>query len=117
MYEIGGLALQWFKDYLRKRVVQVLVWNSVAEAVSIPFSVIQGSHDEPVLYKMYFYTLGKLTQGYIVNFLGYADDKTLYHIFSLNIIGDEVIKRSNLENSLSRITEWTHENKPKIKND
>ena len=69
MYGIGGLVLQWFKDYLRNRVVQVLVGNSVSEAVSIPFSVTQGSCAGPVLYNMYSTTLGKLTQGYPVNLL------------------------------------------------
>ena len=42
-YGIGGLALKWFKDYLRNRAVQVLIGNSISEAVGIPFSVPQGS--------------------------------------------------------------------------
>ena len=48
--------------------------------------------------------------------MGYADDKTLYDTFNLNIIGDEVSKMSNLENCLSRITEWTCENRLKQNN-
>ena len=39
MYGISGLTMEWFKDYLMNRVVQVLVGNSVSEAVSIPLSV------------------------------------------------------------------------------
>ena len=74
MYDISGLALVWFKDCLKNRVVQVLVGNSVSEAVSIPFSVPQGSCAGPVLYNMYSSMLSKLTQGYLV---GYADEKTL----------------------------------------
>ena len=77
MYGISGLALEWYKDYLRNRVVQVLGRNSVSEAVSIQFSDLQWSCAGPELYSMYFSTLGKLTQGYLVNILGYADDKTL----------------------------------------
>ena len=53
MYGISGLALEWFKDYLRNRVVQVLAGNSFSEAVSIPFSVPQGSCEGPVLCNMY----------------------------------------------------------------
>ena len=61
MYGIGGLALEWFKDYLRNRTMQVLVGNSVSEAVSIPFSIPQGSCADPVLNNMYSSTMGKLT--------------------------------------------------------
>ena len=77
MYGIGGLVLEWFKDYLRNRAVQVLIGNSVSEVVGIPFSVPQGSCASPILYNMYPSMVGKLTQGYLVNLLGYADDKTL----------------------------------------
>ena len=65
---------------------------------------------------MYSNTLGKLTQGFLINFLSYADDRTLYNTFSLNIIGNEISKRSNLEDYLSRIMEWTHENRLKLNN-
>ena len=66
---------------------------------------------------MYCNTLGKLTQGYLVRIPVYADDKTLYDTFNLNIIGDEANKRSNLENCLSRATEWTCENRLMLNND
>ena len=61
MYGIGGLALEWLKDYLRNRAVQVLIGNSVSEAVGIPFSVPQGSCTGPVLYSMYSSMMDKLT--------------------------------------------------------
>ena len=77
MYGISGLALERFKDYLRISVVQALVRNGLSEAVSIPFSVHQGSCTGPVLHNVNSGTLGKLTQGYSVNILVYADDKTL----------------------------------------
>ena len=67
----------------------------------------QGSCAGPVLYNIYSSTLGKLTHGYLVNLLGYADDKTLCDTFDLNIIGEEDSKRSSLEDCLSRITEGT----------
>ena len=37
--------------------------------------------------------------------------------FNLNIISDEFSRRSNLGDCISRITEWTHENRPKLIND
>ena len=58
--------------------------------------------------------MDKLTQGYLVNLLGYADDKTLCNTFNLNSKGDEGGKRHNIENSLSGIAEWTHENRLKL---
>ena len=61
MYSIGGLALEWFKDYLRDRAVQILIKNSVSKAVGIPFSVPQGSCAGSVLYNLYSSTMGKLT--------------------------------------------------------
>ena len=62
-YGISGLALEWFKDYLRNRPVQVLIRNSISEAVAIPSSVPQGSCAGPVLYNMYSSMTDKLTQG------------------------------------------------------
>ena len=81
MAKISGLEMEWLKDYLRNRVVQVLVRNSVSEVVSIPFSVPQGSCVGPVLYNMYSSTLGELTLGYLANLLCYADYKTMYDAF------------------------------------
>ena len=113
MFGIGGLALEWFKDYLRNRAVQVLIGNSVSEAEGIPFLVPQGSCAGPVLYNMYSSTMGKLTQGYLVNLLGYA----LYDTFNLNNSGDEDSERHNMENCLSGIAKWTCENRLKLNNE
>ena len=65
---------------------------------------------------MYSSTMGKLTQGYLIKLLGYADVKTLYGTFNLNSKGDEDSKRHNMENCLSGIAEWTHENRLKLNN-
>ena len=81
--------MDWFKDYLRNRAVQVLIGNSLSEAVGIPFSVQQQSCAGSLLYNMYSSMMDKLPQGYLVNLLGYADDKTLYNTFNLNNKGDE----------------------------
>ena len=97
--------------------MQILVENSVSEAVSIPVSVPYWSCAGQVLYNMYSSILVKVTQDYLVNLLGYAEDKTLYGTFNWNIIGDEASIRSNLENFLSRFTEWTCENWCKLNND
>ena len=61
--------------------------------------------------------LEKLMQGLLVNLLWYADYKTLYDTFDLNMMGDEDRKWSNLGVCLSRIMEWTQENKLKLNND
>ena len=116
MYVIGGLALEWFKNYVRNRAVQILIGNSVSEAVGIPFSLQQGSCAGPLLY-MYPSLMGKLTQGYLVNLQGYADDKTLYDTFNLNSMGDEDSKRHNMENCLFGIAEWTCGNRLKLNNE
>ena len=116
-YGISGLALEWFKDYLRNRSVQVEIENSIPEAVGILFSVPQGSCAGTVLYNMYSSKMGKLTQGYLVNLLHYADDKTLYNSFNLNSKGEGDSKRHNMENCLSGIVKWTSENRLKLKNE
>ena len=61
--------------------------------------------------------MGHLTQGYPINLLEYANDKTLYDTLNLNSMGDENRKRHNMENYLSRITEWTCENRLKLHNE
>ena len=83
----------------------------------IPFSVPQGSCAGPVLYNIYSSMMGKLTHSYLVNLLGYADEKTLYNTFNLNSKGDEDSKNQNMENCLSGIAEWTHENRLKLNNE
>ena len=85
--------------------MQVLIRNCISEAVGIPFSVPQGSCAGPVLYNMYSSMMGKLTQGYPVNLLVNADDKTQYNTFNLNSKGDEDSKRHNMEKCLSGIAE------------
>ena len=117
MVGIGGLALEWFKYYLRNRAVQVLIGNSISETVAIPFSVPHGSCAGPVLYNMYSCMMGKLTQSYLVIILDYADDKTLYNTFNVNSKGDEDSKRHDMENCLSGIAEWTCENRLKLNNE
>ena len=49
--------------------------------------------------------MGKLTQGYLVNLLGYAEDKKLYDTFNLNSISGDDSKRHNVENCSSGIAE------------
>ena len=66
---------------------------------------------------MYSSMMDKLTQGCLVNLLGYADNKTLYNTFNLNSKGAEDNKRHNMENCLSGIAEWTHENRLKLNNE
>ena len=85
--------------------MQVLIGNSVSEAVGIPFAVPQGSCAGPVLYNMYSSTMDKLTQGYLVNPVGYADDKTLYDTFNLKSMGNEDRIRHNMEHCLLGIAE------------
>ena len=117
MYGIGRLALEWFKDYLRNRAVQVLIGNSVSEAVGIPFSVPQGSCAGSVLCNMCSSMMGKLTQCYLVNLLSYTDDKTLYDTFNLNSMGDEDSKIHNMKNCLLGIVEWMYDNRIKLNNE
>ena len=61
--------------------------------------------------------MGKLTQGYLVSLLGYANDKALYCTFNLNSMGVEDSERHNMENCLLGIAEWTHENRLKLNNE
>ena len=61
--------------------MQVLVGNSVSEAVSIPFSVPQGSCVGQVLYNKFSSTMGKLTQSYLVNLKVKVKVMDLYSTF------------------------------------
>ena len=97
--------------------MHILIGNSISETVGNPFSVPQGSCAGPVLYNMYSSIMDKLRQGYLVNLLGYADDKTLNDTFNLNSKSDEDRKRHNMENNLSGIAKWTHENRLKLNNE
>ena len=105
--EIGirGLALKWFKSFLKCRKQRVKIGNSLSDEIVIEFGVPQGSVLGPILFNIYirsFYRFVGINSDFKIQ--GFADDHQMYTSFSLNnqvyMLGENII------NMLSKVKLW-----------
>ena len=98
-----GLENILFREYLSGRHQYVDYNDAKSETKSVSIGVPQGSILGPLLFLIYINDLPSVTP--IFHMLMYADDTTLY--CNLNGVNSEV----NINNELSKISEWLSSNK------
>ena len=75
---IGGKALLWFISYLSHRSQAVCVRSSTSKAISLNFSVPQGSVLGPQLFKIYTLPLRDIIKRHHLDYHIYADDTQIH---------------------------------------
>ena len=75
---VGGEAHKWFKSYLQKRSVTVIVSNCKSETGNLTRGVPQGSILGPILFNIYTIELSWILKKHNVKFKLYADDTQFY---------------------------------------
>ena len=82
-FNIKGVALKWFANYLTSRSCKVIVEDAHSTEKPLLFSVPQGSVAGPVLYNAYASTLKEVVSSSI-ELHGFADDHMIKDSFKPN---------------------------------
>ena len=107
-FNIEGVALEWFSNYLSSRSCKVIVEDVHSTEKPLSFSVPQGSVAGPVLYNAYASTLREVVIPSI-NLHGFADDHTIKDSFK-PILEEECRVIHTLEQCTSDIKNWMDAN-------
>lgn len=106
MHNMGfrGVILNWFKSYLRDRVVYVDVNGNFSERKSMNIGVPQGSISGSLLFLLYINDMHSASSR--LKFTHFADDTTV------SITGDDLdIVSANLNSELSNVEIWLRANR------
>ena len=113
---IGGKALLWFISYLSHRSQAVCVRSSTSKAISLNFSVPQGSVLGPQLFKIYTLPLRDIIKRHHLDYHIYADDTQIY--FSCPPVQAEMNTWiARIEACISDIRRWMQESYLKLNDD
>ena len=97
-YGIRGVALEWFKSYLHKR-IQIVKLGGVSDQQDIVYGAPQGSILGPVLFLLYVNDL--LSVSNVLYSIMFADDTSVF------IHGKNINELENIMNAeIKRIVTW-----------
>ena len=77
-YGIKGTALMWFESFLKSRMFQVKIKDSVSNRKYLNFGVPQGSVLGPILFCLYVQEIGDIISRHSLRFYIFADNVQIY---------------------------------------
>ena len=104
---VVGVALKWFKSFLKGRTQKVKIGDSYSDLMELLFGVAQGSVLGPRLFKIYIRSLYKHVQSTKFNIEGFADDHQLIKQFMIKF--QSTALGANIVDCLKHIGTWMNE--------
>ena len=104
MYGVRGIALNWFKSYLKNRYQYVVYNGERSDKKRITCGVPQGSILGPLLFLLYINDLANVSEKLFA--LLFADDSNMF-LSGKNV--DELVNSMNIE--MEKVTDWLNVNK------
>ena len=97
---IKGLALDWYRSYLKERTVQVEVDKILFKKMVVNIGVPQGSVTAPTLFLIYINNMCNVSDA--LDMVQFADDTTLY------MVGDNLLTEFSyrMSGELAKIDRW-----------
>ena len=112
-FGIEDTVWNWFFSYLQPRDFSGNIGDSYSSKMELTFSVPQGSCAGPTLYSVYASTTAEVVPQKM-DIHGYADDHVIKISFRGGIKDEEELALSDMEKTLSDISEWMKTNRLKM---
>ena len=104
-FGIHGTALDWFKNYLAPRNMEMIIGNTYSYEKDLTFSVPQGLCPGANLFNMYGSTVSKVTYSSL-NLNRFTNDHSIMKKFSPNLLVEESDTIDLLVSNLAKIKVW-----------
>ena len=105
-FGVTGIALEWFKSYLKGRTQSVSINGTSSEPRELLYGVPQGSVLGPILFTLYCAPIEDILKKHSIDFMMYADDTQVYITCKKANHSKEVI-----EACIAEIRDWMLANK------
>lgn len=114
IYDISGVALNWFNNYISNRTQSVNIKSSTSLPYPLIYGVPQGSVLGPMLFNMYTYGIGDIIRGHGIEMHQYADDTQMICRFKLSEKHTALV---SVQSALHDVSEWMLRNRLKLNED